>query len=132
MNLVNLVGAFGFLILIWYVLKIISGWKLFTKAGEPGWASIIPFYNSYIEFKIYWGNGWLFLIPLVCVLLSAIPVLGTILAIVSFVMVIIIRYKQASAFGQSGAFALGCIFLNAIFSMILAFGNYTYQGPKNS
>lgn len=128
MNLVNVLASFGMFIVIWYLLKIISSWVLFSKAGEPGWASIIPFYNCYIEFKIYWGNGWLFLIPLISILLSGIPVLGFILAVVSFIMVIILRGKQASAFGRGGGFAIGCILLNVIFSMILAFGNSQYQG----
>jgi hypothetical protein len=41
------------------VLAIIGMWKVFEKAGEPGWAAIIPFYNSYVLFKITWGEGWM-------------------------------------------------------------------------
>jgi hypothetical protein len=43
------------------VLAIIGMWKVFEKAGEPGWAAIIPFYNAYVLFKITWGEGWMFL-----------------------------------------------------------------------
>ena len=36
-------------------------WKVFCKAGEPGWASLIPFYNLYVMTRITWGRGWLFI-----------------------------------------------------------------------
>ena len=50
-------GTFWLLLVAFIVLNIVANWKIFTKAGQAGWASIIPFYNKYIEFKIYWGNG---------------------------------------------------------------------------
>jgi hypothetical protein len=40
------------------VLMIASVWKVFTKAGQPGWAAIIPFYNLYIMVKIAGKPGW--------------------------------------------------------------------------
>ena len=49
------------------VLGIVAMWKIFEKAGEPGWAAIIPFYNAYVLFKITWGNGWMFLLMLIWV-----------------------------------------------------------------
>ena len=51
------------LVVAYFVLKIIANWKIFEKAGQPGWASIVPFYSNYIGFNLYWGNAWLFLIP---------------------------------------------------------------------
>ena len=54
-----------FLSLAIAVLGIIAMWKIFEKAGEPGWAAIIPFYNLYVLFKITWGNGWKFLLLLI-------------------------------------------------------------------
>ena len=63
----NLLGGMLYtmilLVIAYFVLKIVANWKIFEKAGQPGWASIVPFYSNYIEFNIYWGNGWLFLIP---------------------------------------------------------------------
>ena len=44
------------------IVMIIAEWKLFKKAGQPGWAAIVPFYNAYVLTKITWGNGWLFLL----------------------------------------------------------------------
>lgn len=47
----------GLIALIATVVLVIANWKIFKKAGEPGWAAIVPFYNSYIFAKITWGNG---------------------------------------------------------------------------
>ncbi|NCB73329.1 MAG: zinc-ribbon domain-containing protein [Clostridia bacterium] len=69
----------GFVVFIWIiglgvgVLLIIASWKLFEKAGEPGWAILVPFYNTYVFFKISWGNGLYFL-------LSICPALGYMIA----------------------------------------------------
>ena len=77
------------LVLAFFVINIVANWKIFTKANQPGWASIVPFYKSYIAFKIYWGNGWLFLVPLVLGLLGFIPLLGTLLVIAGLVITVI-------------------------------------------
>ena len=98
------------------VVIIIAQWKIFVKAGLPGWASIVPFYNMYCLFDITWGNGWLFL-------LTFIPCVG-------FVFNLIAIYKLAPAFGKSGGFGVGLIFLSPIFLMILGFGSAEYIGPQ--
>jgi hypothetical protein len=96
------------------VLGIVAMWKIFEKAGEPGWAAIIPFYNVYVLFKITWGNGWKFLFLLI-------PIANLVFAIITMV-------KLAKAFGKSGGFAVGLIFLSIIFYCILAFDSSTYLG----
>ncbi|MFB0921739.1 MAG: DUF5684 domain-containing protein [Oscillospiraceae bacterium] len=72
----------GFAIFFWViglgvaVLVIIATWKVYEKAGEPGWASLVPFYRDYVMFKISWGNGWYFLfkeLPSVLYLIFYIP-----------------------------------------------------------
>lgn len=98
------------------VLTIIAMWKIFKKAGKPGWASIIPFYNTYCLFDLAWGNGWLFL-------LSLIPC-------VNIVVMIMLYFKLAKAFGKGTAFGFGLLFLNTIFVLILGFGNSEYVGPQ--
>ena len=103
------------------VFSIIVMWKLFEKAGKPGWASIVPFYNLYVFFEITWGNGWLFLL----ILLSIIPIVGS---IAFCVIMIITMVKLAKVFGKSGGFAVGLIFLSLIFEAILAFGDSKYIG----
>ena len=108
-------GPFGTLLtLAIAVLGIVAMWKIFVKAGEPGWAAIIPFYNLYVLFKITWGNGWKFLFLLI--------------PIANFVFLIITMVKLAKAFGKSGGFAVGLIFLSVIFYCILAFGDAQYIG----
>ena len=96
------------------VLGIVAMWKIFEKAGEPGWAAIIPFYNLYVLFKITWGGGWKFLLLLI--------------PIANIVILIITMVKLAKAFGKSGGFAVGLIFLSIIFYCILAFDQSTYLG----
>lgn len=96
------------------ILGIVAMWKIFEKAGEPGWASIIPFYNIYVLFKITWGSGWKFLLLLI-------PFANIVIAIITMV-------KLAKAFGKSGGFAVGLIFLSIIFYCILAFDQSQYQG----
>ena len=96
------------------VLMIVAMWKIFEKSGEPGWAAIIPFYNLYVLFKITWGNGWKFLYLLI-------PIAGFVFGIITVV-------KLAKAFGKSGGFAVGLIFLSVIFYCILAFDQSIYLG----
>ncbi|MDD6491220.1 MAG: DUF5684 domain-containing protein [Firmicutes bacterium] len=98
------------------VLTIIAMWKIFKKAGKPGWASIIPFYNTYCLFDLAWGNGWLFLLSLV--------------PCVNIVVMIMLYFKLAKAFGKGTAFGFGLLFLNTIFVLILGFGNAEYVGPQ--
>ena len=99
-------------------LAIASLWILFKKAGEPGWAAIVPFYNLYVLFKITWGNGWKFLFLLI-------PIANLVFAIITMV-------KLAKAFGKSGGFAVGLIFLSIIFYCILGFDQSQYLGVPQS
>lgn len=98
------------------VVNIIGMWKMFSKAGKPGWAAIVPFYNMYCLFDIAWGNGWLFL-------LTCIPCVG-------FIFQIIMYFKLAPAFGKGVGFAFGLLFLQPIFCLILGFGDAEYVGPQ--
>jgi hypothetical protein len=95
-------------------LMVIALWKIFVKAGEPGWAAIVPFYNMYTLFKITWGSGWKFLLMLI-------PIVNVVIIIMTYV-------KLAKAFGKGGGFAVGLIFLGVIFMCILGFGKAEYLG----
>ena len=112
-------GAFIWIVsMIALVISIVSMWKVFKKAGQPGWAAIVPVYNVVTLFKVSGLNPWLILLFLVpFVNFVAIPVL-----------MILQSVKLAKAFGKSGAFAVGLIFLNIIFMPILAFSDAEYQG----
>ncbi len=102
---------------IFSVFYLIVLWKIFVKAGQPGWAAIIPIYNSYILAKIAFGNGWLFLLAIV--------------PIVNFIYLFILYFKLAKSFGKSTAFGIGTIFLSIVFLPMLAFGSCEYLGPQN-
>jgi len=108
----------GVLYLIYFVVivfAIVGMWKTFKKAGQPGWAAIIPIYNLYIMCKITGRPGWwvlLFLIPFV-----------------NIVVLIMVALAIAKAFGKSEVFGIFGLWLFApIGYMILGFGSATFQG----
>ncbi len=117
----NLNGSFsafsGITVFIWLVVivfLIVAEWKIFEKAGQPGWASLIPIYNAIVFLKIINRPVWwilLYLIPVVNIIIS-----------------IIVMLDLAKAFGQSTGFAIGLILLPIIFIPILGFGNAEYMG----
>ncbi len=115
-------GVYMIIIVAIAVIQIVAMWKLYTKAGEKGWKSLIPIYNYVILFKISGLSPWLLFIFLA----SIIPFVGWI-AIVALMAVL--AYKLAKSFGKDGAWAVGLYFLPSIFYMILAFGASTYVGP---
>lgn len=90
------------------ILMIISLWKIFKKAGKPGWASIIPIYNIYIMCEIAEKEWWY-------VLLSCVP-------FANIYAMIVLYNGMAKRFGKSGGFVAGMILLPVIFFPILAFG----------
>ena len=102
--------------LVVWVLLVIANWKIFAKAGEAGWKSLIPFYSTYIYVKLVDGNGWKFLLLLI--------------PIVNIVYFIILDIRTAKAFGKGTGFAVGLIFLTNIFTLILGFGSAQYIGPN--
>jgi hypothetical protein len=110
-----LCGGVGFLIqLAIAVLIIVSMWKIFTKAGQPGWASIIPFYNIYVLLQVAGKPGWW----LILMLIPGVNIIFWIIALVGL----------AQNFGKGVGFILGLIFLPMIFYPILAFSNAQYLG----
>ena len=96
------------------LLMIVAMWKVFTKAGQPGWASIIPIYNLYIWCKIV-GRPWWW------ILLMLIP-------FVNFIVGIILCIDLAKSFGKGAGFGIGLALLGVIFFPILGFGSAQYQG----
>jgi hypothetical protein len=99
------------------VLMIASQWKVFVKAGQPGWACLVPIYNIYIMTLIAkkptWWIAVILLVPLV-----------------NFVFLIMLINGISKAFGKTEGFTAGLIFLGVVFWPILAFGDAQYQGEK--
>lgn len=126
--------------IVMYVLMVVAYWNIFKKAGEPGWKSIIPVYNSYILFKISWSTV-IFWITLVIGFVTGIlvnmdntvaTVIVSLLSIVTLVISIMQCYKLSKAFGHGVGFTLGLIFFSPIFMLILAFGSSQYVGKSNN
>jgi hypothetical protein len=97
------------------IFAIASLWKVFVKAGKPGWACIIPIYNIIVLLEIVGKPIW-------WIILLLIP-------IVNFVVLIIVYHQLSKSFGKDVGFTLGLIFLNIIFIAILGFGSAQYVGP---
>ena len=106
------------------VLMIVSMWIIFSKAGKPGWAAIIPIYNIIVFVQVAQkGWGWI-LVFLLSWVLMFIPILGWIIyPILMLVAMIIVYHGISTSFGQGGGFTVGLVLLPFIFFPILAFGN---------
>ena len=136
--------------LIYYILLVIAGWKIFEKAGEKGWKSLIPIYNTYIFYKIVGMKNYFWAILIMSFAISLITtalgqgtqmqsmnlatgagVFSFILSLASciFVLVVSVMYviRTSKAFGHGGLFAVGLFFLSGIFLLILGFGKSKYN-----
>ena len=110
-----LVGIIGLVIVIFILVSI---WKVFSKAGEPGWAVIVPIYNLVVLLKIA-GK------PLWWLILLIIPGIGIVFSILASLGV-------AQRFGKSSGFGVGLALLPFIFYPILGFGDAVYGGEKTA
>jgi hypothetical protein len=107
------------LTLIWLaiaVIGIIAGWKIFTKAGQPGWAVLIPIYNAIVLMRVI-GRPWWW-------------IFGFIVPILNIVVGIVVSLDLAKSFGRGTGFGIGLWLLPFIFGLILGFGSDTYRGPR--
>ena len=143
-NLIVLGGIYLIVALIWWLLQIAANWRIFTKAGEAGWKSIIPVYSDYVSYKIAWQPSYFWLTLILGIIASVISAATTggdgtnttILLVISLIRLIMgiisimYSFKLAKAFGRGTVFALGLIFLQPIFLLILGFGNDNYYGPE--
>lgn len=102
--------------LIFMIIIIAAMWKVYAKAGKPGWAAIIPFYNIWVLLEIIGRPGWwliLFFVPFV-----------------NFIIAIIVSIDLAKSFGKSAAYGIVLLFFfNVIGYLMLGFGNAEYVGP---
>ena len=110
-----LIGCFLVLVYLAVIAVVIIGmWKVFVKAGKPGWAAIVPIYNIIVLLEIV-GK------PLWWILLMFIP-------FVNIVIAIIVLLELAKAFGKGVGFAVGLLLLPVVFYPILGFGDAKYLG----
>ena len=110
-------GVMAFVYIIVALLMVISTWKVFDKAGKPGWACLIPIYNAVVMMQIAGKPEW-------WVILMFVP-------FANIVVLIMMELGIAENFGKSTGFALGLIFLPLIFWPVLAFGDARYAARLN-
>jgi hypothetical protein len=108
-------GVFLLCIIFGLLIQGILLWGVFTKAGHPGWASMVPIYSAVILCQIG-GKPWWWII------LFIVPLVG-------FIMWIILCIAIAERFGKGTGFAIGLALLSVIFFPILGYGSATYSGP---
>ena len=110
-------AGIGFLLFMLAIIIffIAVQWKIYTKAGKPGWACIIPIYNIIVLLEIVGRPIW-------WIILLLIPLVNLIIAI-------IVTIDLAKSFGKGVGYGIGLLLLGIIFYPMLAFGSATYQGP---
>ena len=116
-----LLGFGEWAIIIIFVLPFasiyaISSWKIFDKAGKPGWAIFIPIYNFIVFFEIINRPIW-------WLVFSVIP-------IVNLIIHVIVHIDLAKSFRKDVGFGIGLAFLSIVFYPILAFGSAQYLFPN--
>lgn len=118
-------GIAAFLLVVWLawaaaiIVAIVALWKMYSKAGKPGWAAIVPFYNTWVLAEIGGKPGW-------WMFLMFIP-------FVNIVVAILIALGIARNFGKSEAFGIFGLWLFSIIGyLILGFGSATYEGSNAS
>lgn len=111
----------GFLMILYLgviVSFLASMWTVFSKAGQPGWASIVPIYNAVVLLRIAvkpWWWVFLMLIPLV-----------------NIIFVLLVYVAICDNFGKGAGFAVGLLFLPFIFFPILAWSDAQYRPPSGA
>jgi hypothetical protein len=118
-----MIAGFGMILLAGYVVVLIGMWKVFTKAGQPGWAVLIPFYNIIVLLRVA-GLPWYWVFA---VFLPIIPILGVLAYMVLAVMCL---HRISTRFGQGVGFTIGLTLLSPIFFLILGFGSSKYVAEQ--
>lgn len=130
--------------LVYYVLSVIAQWKIYTKAGEKGWKSLIPVYRQYVLFKITWNTSYFWMLMAFSVVVSLCanfvngkvnpPIILIIIGLLASLATLILHIKQCNkmskAYGHGTGFTVGLVLLTPIFWLILGFDSSKYVGPQ--
>ena len=109
-------GAIVGIITLVAVFIAVGAWKIFVKAGQPGWAAIVPFYNYYVLTQVV-GR------PILWFILLLVPC-------VNIVAAFLILQDLAKSFGKSSGFGIGLFLLSPVFVPMLGFSDAQYSGPS--
>jgi hypothetical protein len=128
-------SGFGVLFVIYmvimvavYVVTAIGLWKMFVKAGRPGWAAIVPVYNWWVWVEIIERPRWWFWVLVGSVLLSWVPIVGIVLSIAMFVLYLLGCLDMVKRFGKGTGYGIGLWLLPFVFAPILGFGSARFEG----
>ncbi len=135
------IGVVLTLAVIYGVLLIVGDWKLFTKAGKPGWHSIIPILNFYDEYDLCW-SGMMGIVFCVASCISAYinnfiaepntvaVMFASVLSVITFVLHVVQSWKLAKAFGKGTGYFIFLLFFDRIAKAVLGLGNSQYCGKQ--
>jgi hypothetical protein len=114
-------AAFWVILLIFAALIIVAMWRIFTKAGKPGWAAIVPIYNVIVLLQIINRPLWWVL----SLFAGVIPVIG---GLVAFFFSLVMAIDLAKSFGKNVGFGVLLALVPVVGYPMLAFGNAQYVG----
>ena len=98
-----------------FVVAVLAGlWKVFEKAGQPGWAAIVPFYNLFVLVQVAGKPGWWFVLVLI--------------PVVNAIIMLLVCMSIAEKFGKGGGYGIGLWLLGFVFFPMLGFSDAQYQG----
>ena len=129
-NIYAVLAIVAFVLLVFY---IVTAWKVFRKAGKPGWAAIIPYYNAWVTFEIGGKPGWWALVGLISwvpIHSKSFTIFTFLVYLVTIVMSILATVETGKRFGKKRSFTIiFLILLPFIGWPILAFGKAQYRVP---
>ena len=151
----SMATALSVLSIVFLVMLIIAHWKMYSKAGEPGWKSLIPIYSDYVLYKLVWSPSafWIYFLLNIGTVVAAFlsgtfvvssngqviatgegnmvfSIIALALALITVIWAIVLQVKTAVAYDRGTGTALGLIFLPSIFTLYLGFGSARYIGPE--
>ena len=116
------------LVIAVYVVTAAGLWKMYVKAGRPGWAAIVPIYNWWVWVDIIARPKWWFWVVVASAVLSWLPVLGWLLSLAALVVYLLGCIDMAKAFGKTGGYGIGLWLLPVVFAPLLGFGDAEFVG----
>ena len=132
-------------LLVFSLVTLVATWRIFAKAGIPGWYVLIPVYNVYVMYKHFWSVGafkrylvWsiiygvitavLRIVPLGDAVYSTLYIIGDVVSLLIFINLFGLNYRLAKSFDRGFMFTLGLAFLPPFFEWILGLGDCDYVG----
>lgn len=137
-------GTFAILVIAALIISAIGRWKVLAKAGKPGWHGIIPILGDYDLYDISWNTQYFLYMVIAMVVYSVssglynngagsflFSVISLAASAVVTILSVYLNFKLAKSFEKGTGFAIGLVFLNPIFMLILGFGAAKYIGKQN-